>query len=169
MMVLAHATYGMVSSVFFTKRIDRASSGKKFGLFAFAFAANIALHGAMDLFPHSHPIPSYLDMIMAFAIVFLILLIKKPYRVLAVFCYFGSIIPDVIDMGILRVLRSDGLRIFPWHLKKEFIFYEAIYTNTLMNVTFSIVVILACAAIIYLKRKDLVRMISPEFKISNKL
>jgi len=165
MMVLAHATYGMVSSVFFTKRIDRASSNKKFGLFAFAFAANIALHGAMDLLPHSHPIPSYLDMVLALAIAFLIFFIKKPYRILAVSCYLGSVIPDVIDMGIFRVLRSDGFRIFPWHLKKEFKFYEAIYTNTLMNVTFSIIVILACAAIIYLKRKDLANMISPEFKM----
>ena len=152
MMLSAHAAVGVASSLLFINDDDTIPSKKAY---ISAFTVNVFLHGVMDLFPHSHPISPYLDVIVSLLIAALLFLVKKEYRTLILFCYLGSITPDVIDLGIFRVLRLGSLRIFPWHFLSVYNFLNEIFTNSRVNMIFNMVPVLACLGIVFFKRKRL--------------
>ena len=156
MMVTSHVVVGMTSSLFFVKDEDATPSKKAC---ASALTVNIALHGVMDLLPHNHPLPAYLDIIIALLIAPLMLFVKKKYRILVFICYLGSIMPDVIDLGVLRVLQFGSFRIFPWHYHSVYHFVNNLYTNSMVNMMFDISIIAICAGVMFFKRKQLSYML----------
>ncbi|MCL1919306.1 MAG: hypothetical protein FWG14_13605 [Peptococcaceae bacterium] len=150
MMISIHAAAGIVSSVFFIKE-NNSPPGKK-GI-AVAAASNIALHGAMDFLPHSHPISPYLDGIIVLLMTSLFFFVKREYKVLVFSCYLGGIIPDVIDLGVFRVLRFGSFKIFPWHYTSVFNFLNELYPHALVNISFNVLSVAACAGIVFFNRK----------------
>lgn len=86
--------------------------------------ATIPLHGLLDFVPHSYPIKSSFDVIVALLLFGTALLLAKPHLYLLIAtCFVGSVLPDLVDLtpGILH--RHVGLslpeaRIFPWHWRQ---------------------------------------------------
>jgi hypothetical protein len=85
----------------------------------------------------------------------LLLFVKREYRVLVFICYLGSIIPDVIDLGVFRVLQFGSFRIFPWHYLPVYRFFNDLYTNSLINMMFNILIVVICVGAVIIKRKQL--------------
>jgi len=153
MMVSIHAAVGISTSLLFYKKVGAEPNKAK--SYIMPLLLNVALHGIMDIIPHSHIVPAIPDIIIALLIPVLLLpFVKKKYLVLVIVCYLGSILPDVIDLGVFRILGFGTFRIFPWHFVEVYIFLNAIYINEFINVLFDALVILACLAIILWKRKD---------------
>ncbi|MCL1792140.1 MAG: hypothetical protein FWG40_12520 [Peptococcaceae bacterium] len=160
MMLSLHAVTGIASSLFFIKDYGhtppinvRVLPDSK--TIAVAFVSNIALHGAMDLLPHSHPIPSYLDGIIALLAVSLLFCLKSRYRILVFSCYLGSITPDVIDLGVFRAFHFSRLKIFPWHYTSVFNVLNELYTDASVNMLFNVWIFAICMGIVFFKRKRL--------------
>ena len=153
MMASLHAAVGISTSLVFYKRVE--AEPKKIKSYITPLLLNVALHGVMDIFPHSHIIPAIPDIIIALLIpALLIPFVKKKYLTLLIVCYFGSILPDVIDLGIFRILGFGEFRIFPWHFIEIYSVLNTIYTNQFINVLFDILVFLTCFVLILWKRKD---------------
>ncbi|MDR2736765.1 MAG: hypothetical protein LBB49_04305 [Gracilibacteraceae bacterium] len=160
MMLSLHASIGIASSLYFINGKKRTPSvsvriSPNNKTIAVAFVSNIALHGAMDLLPHSHPIPSYLDGIIALLAVFLLFCVKSRYRILVFSCYMGGVIPDIIDLGVFRVLHINSFKIFPWHFTSVFDILNELYTNASVNMLFNVWIFAACIGIVIWKRKRL--------------
>ena len=160
MMLSLHAATGIASSLFFIKDNghtppvnERVPPGTR--PIVVAFVSNIVLHGAMDLLPHSHPISSYLDGIIALLIASLLFCVKSRYKILVFFCYLGGIIPDVTDLGVFRVLHFGSFKIFPWHYTSVFNILNKLYTDDSVNILFNVLVAVACAGVVFFKRKKL--------------
>jgi len=153
MMVTIHAAVGISASLLFCKKVDAGPSKMK--TYITTLLLNVALHGFFDFLPHSHLIPSILDIIIALLIPALFIpFVKEKYLILILICYLGSILPDVIDLGVFRVLGFGAFRIFPWHLIEVDSFLNSIYTNQFINVLFDVLAVLACFVLILSKRKD---------------
>jgi hypothetical protein len=86
--------------------------------------ATAALHGLLDFVPHSYPIKSGIDVMLALLVFGTALSFAKPHvRLLLVVCFLGSILPDLIDLGPGILNRRAGLNLpdikfFPWHWKQ---------------------------------------------------
>jgi hypothetical protein len=145
MMASVHVTVGITTATLLEK-------SKKKRLFAVSFISNIVLHGILDLLPHSHPINSYLDIAIALLLFSLIFFTDKKHRKLFAFCYAGSILPDIIDLGIFRVLPVGNFKIFPWHFKAVFDLLDRTYTSDLVNMTANVIVILTCVTIFLINK-----------------
>jgi len=157
-MVSIHAAVGISTSLLFYKKVNAAPYKVK--SYVFPFFSNVVLHGVMDIIPHSHLIPSIPDMLIALLIpALLIPFIKRKYLILVLTCYLGSIFPDLIDLGVFRLLGLGTFRIFPWHLVEVYFFLDAIYTNHFVNVLFDIMAATACFALVFWKRKGLQLML----------
>jgi hypothetical protein len=91
---------------------------------AAGLGATIALHGLLDYVPHSYPIRSGADVILALVLLGAAWLLAKPHlRLLLITCFLGSILPDLIDLGPGILNRHAGLhlpevKLFPWHWKQ---------------------------------------------------
>lgn len=90
---------------------------------ASGFILGILIHGILDLLPHTYPIPSKLDVLLALLIFAVaIYFAPKRNRLLIVACFVGAVIPDVIDHSPLILQKYAGFesprlpsKIFPWH------------------------------------------------------
>ena len=161
MMVSIHAAVGMSTSLLFYKKVD--TEPNKMKRYITPLLLNIALHGIMDLMPHSHVLPAISDIIIALLLpAFVIPFVKKKYLPLMLVCYLGSILPDVIDLGIFRVLGFGAFRIFPWHFFEVYHFLEAIYTSQFINILFDALLVFTCFILIFWKRKDVQLMLRAE-------
>jgi len=110
---------------------------------------NVALHGIFDVIPHSHLIPTTPDIIITLLIsALLIPFVKKKYLTLILICCLGSILPDVIDLGVFRILGFGAFRIFPWHFIEVYNFLNTIYANQSVNVLFDVLALLACFVLV---------------------
>ena len=153
MMVSIHAAVGISTSLLFYKKVD--AEPDKIKPYIAPLLLNIALHGVLDLIPHSHLISAIPDIIIALLIpALLIPFVKKKYLTLIFICYLGSILPDVIDLGVFRVLGFGAFRIFPWHFIEVYDFLNTIYTNQFINVLLDVLAVLFCFVLIWGKRKD---------------
>ncbi|MCL1831733.1 MAG: hypothetical protein FWG45_02330 [Oscillospiraceae bacterium] len=118
MMVSIHAAVGIGTSLLFRKKAADKPEKK---IYIILLACNVALHGIMDLIPHSHPLPSYVDIGIALSMpTFLIsfAFMKKLKRIdviLMLSGYTGGLLPDIIDLGVFRVLGLGAFKFFPWH------------------------------------------------------
>jgi len=150
MMVSIHAAVGVSTSLLFYEQVDVGPN--KIKPYILPLLLNVALHGIMDVMPHSHPIPPNFDIIIALLIpTLLIPFVKRKYWMLILICYLGSILPDVIDLGFFRVLGFGAFRIFPWHFVRVYNFLDAIYTSRLVNALFDALVIFACVFLVVWK------------------
>jgi len=140
MMASVHVAVGITTATLLEK-------SKKKRLLTVSFILNVLLHGVLDLLPHSHPINSYLDIAIALLLFSLIFFTDKKYRKLFALCYVGSILPDIIDLGIFRVLPVGNFKIFPWHFKAVFDLLDRTYSSGFVNMAANIIVILTCITI----------------------
>jgi len=157
MMVSVHAAVGITSSLFFKRKLDDSISKKK--VYAVSFASNIALHGIMDLLPHRHPISGYLDVIISLSTIVILLLIKRKYRILILFCWLGAVMSDIIDLGLFRLLQLGRFRIFPWHYDPVYHFLNTMYKSSFMNMMFDIGLLALCVILVLLNRKTTLRIL----------
>jgi hypothetical protein len=95
----------------------------RFSLLAAGLIAGVILHGILDILPHSYPINSILDVMLAL-ILFAVgsLLVVKAQRLLFLACYLGAILPDLVDLGPAILNKRLGttfpvIKLFPWHWK----------------------------------------------------
>lgn len=86
------------------------------------FFLGILLHAGLDYYPHTYPLPPFLD-VAAAAIVFSVAFFfsKRRFKLLQLSAFLGNLFPDFVDHGIdfaLKVLNigSRWRNIFPWHL-----------------------------------------------------
>jgi hypothetical protein len=93
-------------------------------LLGLGFVAGVLTHGLLDYAPHSYPIESRLDMALSLSL-FLVALFFSRIRhwVLAAACFFGSVFPDLADLGPAILNKQLGLslfvvKIFPWHWRE---------------------------------------------------
>jgi len=161
MMVSIHAAVGVSTSLLFYKKVD--TEPNKIKPYITPLLLNVALHGMFDLIPHSHLIPAIPDIIIALLIpALLILFVKKKYLILILTCYLGSVLPDVLDLGVFRVLGFGAFRMFPWHFIGVYNFLNAIYTDQFINVLFDVLAVLVCFVLLFWKRKDVQLMLRGE-------
>ncbi|MCL2825644.1 MAG: hypothetical protein FWD57_16750 [Polyangiaceae bacterium] len=120
----------------------------------------VALHGVLDVVPHSHFISAIPDIIVALFVPMLVLpFVKRKYLILVLVCYGGSILPDVIDLGVFRFLGIGAFRIFPWHFAVVYNALNSVWTNRHVNVLFDLAALLICVALVLWKRRDAQRML----------
>jgi hypothetical protein len=87
----------------------------------------------LDYIPHSYPINSSIDVSLAVVLFCVSLFFAKAHiRPLLVTCFFGGILPDLIDLapGILHHhvgLRLPEVKVFPWHWRQ---YSGSIYDGT---------------------------------------
>ena len=88
------------------------------------FGVTVCLHGLLDFVPHSYPIKSSIDVMLALLLFAGAFVLAKPHvRGVLVACFLGSILPDLIDLapGILNRhygFNLPAVRLFPWHWKQ---------------------------------------------------
>jgi hypothetical protein len=124
------------------------------------FTAGVLLHGLLDYVPHSYPLRSGPDV--AFGLILFLLAItwaKRKHRPLVGACCFGSVLPDVVDLGPAIVNRLFGwslpvVKIFPWHWHQ---YSGSIYDGTkrLESLVLHLGVIMLSVGTIYFYRKSL--------------
>lgn len=90
-------------------------------LIVIAFMIGIIVHGFLDYIPHCYPINSKLDVILGLMIIIVFSwMIKKPYRLVVLFSFIGSVFPDIVDLLPAILNKYIGLhlpiyqKIFPW-------------------------------------------------------
>ncbi len=112
---------GITTLIIDTSKINANAKFKiaiTFVIFSMAFFS----HGILDYIPHCYPINSKIDFISGLLIVIIFtFLVKKPYKLIIVFAFGGSIFPDLIDLApaILNKYLEFNLpihkNVFPWH------------------------------------------------------
>jgi hypothetical protein len=120
MNVTFHVLTAMAASAALSPSQAAAGAGRAVA----GLAAGIALHGVLDLVPHSYPIRSGADAALgAFLIAAAVAAARPGVRLLVAACCLGAILPDVLDLapGILH--RHLGLslpepHLFPWHWRR---------------------------------------------------
>lgn len=77
---------------------------------AAGLAGNVLLHAAMDLSPHTYPVPWRLDILASVATTVLALALVRPrYTVLFAASLLGGLLPDLVDQGPGLLNRLLGL------------------------------------------------------------
>jgi hypothetical protein len=90
-------------------------------MLALGFTAGILIHGMLDLIPHSYPINSIFDLAFSLLLFFIVfLIVRRRYRILLGMCFWGSVLPDIVDLGPAILNKRLGwslpmVKIFPWH------------------------------------------------------
>ena len=117
----AVATAALLSSTEAPAASSRSTPRHGLLIATIGFVAGIVEHGFMDYVPHSYPIPSGIDVIVAILLfVVVVIQAKSQFRVLVTACFLGSVFPDLVDLGppILNHhfhWTLPTVKIFPWH------------------------------------------------------
>jgi hypothetical protein len=86
-----------------------------------AFVAGVLLHGLLDWLPNSYPINSAVDVGIGLAVLAgVIVFVRREHRSLLSVCVFGSVLPDMVDLGPAILNKRLGwslpvVKFFPWH------------------------------------------------------
>lgn len=126
MNVTFHALSGLaVAALLGSKQRETGSvhlfTRSDLSLLASGFVAGVALHGVLDLLPHSYPIKSSVDVVLGVALIFIaISTVRSRHVYLLGACFFGSLFPDLVDLAPAIVNKHFGLslpvvKLFPWH------------------------------------------------------
>jgi hypothetical protein len=89
-----------------------------------AFVAGLLLHGLLDWLPHSYPINSAADVGVGLAVVAgAMVFVRQEHRLLLGACAFGSVLPDLVDLGPAIINKRLGwslpvFKFFPWHWRQ---------------------------------------------------
>ena len=121
-----NVTFHVLASFATTAALSTINAGTqraRFLLLVAGLIAGVILHGILDILPHSYPINSILDVVLAL-ILFAVAwpLVVKAQRLLFLACYLGAILPDLIDLGPAILNKRLGttfpvIKLFPWHWK----------------------------------------------------
>lgn len=116
MNITYHTMVGIASSSVIAKKYNKKSNNNLLKVIIIGIIVNILLHGVLDLIPHNYPISLMSDIILVlFLSILSIIFIKKKYRILTLSCICGSILPDIIDKFILKIVLNSNTYLFPWH------------------------------------------------------
>jgi hypothetical protein len=124
-----NVTFHMVAAIGATaalssgkKRVSFLQSNSSDLLFlAAAFVGGVLLHGLLDWLPHSYPINSAADVGVSFVVLAgVIVFVRREHRLLLGACAFGSVLPDLVDLGPAIINKRLGwslpvFKFFPWH------------------------------------------------------
>jgi hypothetical protein len=131
---------------------------------AAGLAGNVLLHAAMDLAPHTYPIPWRLDMAASAAFIALVLAALRPrYALLLAAAFLGGLLPDLVDQGPGLLNRLLGLHL---PTREFFIFHSLRYVvaaslghEVLLSAVSHGLVLAGCAALLVANRRALRRMV----------
>lgn len=120
MNITYHTMVGIASSSVIAKKYstkdNKKDNYKILKVIIIGIIVNILLHGVLDLIPHNYPISLMNDIILVLCLsIFSIIFIKKKYRILTLSCICGSILPDIIDKFIVKIVLNSKNYLFPWH------------------------------------------------------
>jgi hypothetical protein len=103
-------------------RSSQAGASPRFVRHVLVALAAVASHGVLDGLPHTYPVPSPIDVLVAPCLVLAWSRFVEPsFRALFITSLFGAVLPDVIDLGPSIVARLCGIgvptmpHLFPWH------------------------------------------------------
>ncbi len=154
---------GIVVSSVFDKRYSDKQRIRTRVLF-FCVSTNVILHGVLDILPHSYPLKGKVDVILSLLILTGILIFTKSrYTLVFASCFFGGILPDIIDLGPaivnkLKIVNLPVVKIFPWHWSQ---YSGSIFDggNIYISLCNHLIVISFFILIIYIYRKYILKSI----------
>lgn len=127
MNIVFHTLTGCAAAGLFTGKIeDKTKKNQTVIIYIAVFLIGIMTHGILDFLPHQYPFKADIDIIISLTFFTLFLIFIQPKFIL-LFCvsFFGSIFPDLVDIGprIIKELLgisvpSFAYKIFPWHTAK---------------------------------------------------
>jgi hypothetical protein len=157
------AAVGITAALSFRKRNAsllqmRASSQLPF--LVAAFVAGVLLHGLLDWLPHSYPINSAADVGIGGAILSCTMIfVRQEHRLLLGACAFGSVFPDLVDLGPAILNKRLGwslpvFKFFPWHWRQ---YSGSIYDGSqhFESVLYHLLVVSASLVLMYVYRQSL--------------
>ena len=114
-----------------------------------AFGTNLLLHQALDSMPHTHFLPSWIDITLSLLIPIAIFpFLTQRLKILSLFCAFGAIFPDILDFGILRILTGGSFYVFPTHWPSVWTELEKSCQNSELTAWYNLIIIFICIVII---------------------
>ncbi len=165
--IIFHTTSAIASGIVVSSVLDKKHSNKwhiKNRVLLFCVLINVILHGALDLLPHSYPLRGKFDVILSLSILIGIhIFIKSKYIFVFASCFFGSILPDIIDLGPaivnkLNIVNLPVVKIFPWHWPQ---YSGSIFDNSNFYISFlnHLIVSSFFILVIYIYRKYILKSI----------
>ncbi|OHD54813.1 MAG: hypothetical protein A2Y33_02260 [Spirochaetes bacterium GWF1_51_8] len=122
-----HVSLGLASSLLFAGGIRRADDKNGLfekqdtGILTAGFSANILLHGLLDVAPHTYPIVSVYDLMIASFLIFAaVFFTRMSFKGIVFVCALGAVFPDLVDLGPALLNQFTGtslpeFKFFPWH------------------------------------------------------
>ncbi len=160
------SSIGITASLMDTETAaDSGSLRDQLPTMVFTFSVGIISHAVLDYMPHTYPIKSKVDVIVSIiAVSILLILARKPYRLVVASSILGCILPDIIDIGPRMLNAYFGLAVpihdlfFPWHWKSySGSLYNQGYAVSAINHALVFVVLLI---VFFIKRKGLAKIFS---------
>lgn len=121
MNVTFHALASVATAAGLSSPTPAAPSLARLGL---GFLIGVAVHGVLDVTPHSYPLGTVLDVACALLLVTLVgVMTRGCHWALLVACFLGAIFPDLVDLGPAIVNKHVGTNVpvvslFPWHWRQ---------------------------------------------------
>jgi hypothetical protein len=160
-----HALAAVATGTALAARMPERSLGwRDIPWLAAGLAVNVALHAAMDLAPHTYPIPWRLDLVVSVGLVVLTLAaVRARYALLFAAAFLGGFLPDLVDQGPGLLNRLLGLRLptrelFGFHsLRYEVMAYLG--HPELLSAVSHFLVLAGCALLLLASRTALGRIV----------
>jgi len=120
---------------------------------AAGLVGNVLLHGAMDLSPHSYPIPWRLDILGGIMLIAVVMARVQPrYRLVFAAVFLGELLPDLVDQGPGLLNQLLGLHLpereyFGFHSLRHAV-AAALGHEVLLSVLSHLVVLAGCALLL---------------------
>lgn len=154
MNVIFHVMAGISAGGLAIRVIDKPNASRSSYVIACVslMIAGVMSHGILDIAPHHYPLRATPDIIVSSLSIFLILaLVRLRWVILVGASIFGSILPDLIDLGPSMLheicgvdLRFTHGKVFFWH---EPAFSGSIYDGTRATESFIYHAVVVLAAI----------------------
>lgn len=152
MNLVFHTIFSVSSSTIGSKKVEE---NKKLYL-SLGFVGNIITHGIMDILPHDYPLSKNSDALISLAIFLLsIAFVKKEYALCVFSCFFGGVLPDLIDKLILPIMGLRKFKLFPFHRANVINFFYKWYKYEIFKL-FNVLAILVSLVILLLNIKFII-------------
>lgn len=152
MNLVFHTVFSISNSTICAKKIEE---NKKLYL-SLGFVGNIIAHGIMDILPHDYPLTRNTDAFISFAIFLLsIVFVKKEYALCVLSCFFGGVLPDLIDKLILPIMGFRQFKLFPFHWANAINFFYKWYKFEMFEL-FNVLVVVVSLGILLVNIKFII-------------
>lgn len=116
---------------------------------------NVGLHGIFDILPHAYPFKGFMDIMLSLVLLGIVLLLVQARSIpVIIACFFGGVLPDIIDLGPaivnkLNIVDLPVIKVFPWHWPQ---FSGSIFDNrnVLTSLFCHIAVVVILIIVVYL-------------------